>query len=195
LPCESILIVEDNAINVKLARLLLVKEGFEVRSAGDSGEAFRALHSFRPSLILMDIQLPGMDGLELTRRLKREPETRDAIIIALTAYAMKGDEEKARAAGCDGYITKPINTRTFVEQIRQYLEKTAPTRSPGIQSGDPNDLLRELRNGFIAEGEESSRRIADADPSAFNLDALRRVVHHWIGIGGTLGFPQGQISI
>jgi len=194
MPCESILIVEDNAINVKLARLLLAKEGYEVRSAGDSVEAFEALLSFRPSLILMDIQLPGMDGLELTRRLKQGPETKDAIIIALTAYAMKGDEEKARAAGCDGYITKPIDTRTFVEQIRQYLGKTAPTPTPRAQSGDPNDLLRELRNGFIAEGEESSRRIADADPSGFDLDALRRVVHHWIGIGGTLGFPQVTAS-
>src|SRR5580704_14836583 len=101
---ESILVIDDNVSNVKLARLLLANAGYEVRCASDSAEAFESLRSFQPSLILMDVQLPGMDGLELMRRLKQEPETRGTIIIALTAYAMKGDEEKARAAGCDSYM-------------------------------------------------------------------------------------------
>ena len=91
--------------------MLLLGEGYDVRTAGDAEEALAVLATFRPRLILMDLQLPGMDGLELTRRLKADPATRDIVIVALTAYAMKGDEERARAAGCDGYVTKPIDTR------------------------------------------------------------------------------------
>src|SRR5580658_2141874 len=106
---ETILIVDDNAANLKLARVLLHGEGYEVRTAADAEEALRLLPTFRPRLILMDIQLPGMDGLELTRRLKGDAATNDIVILALTAYAMKGDEEKARAAGCDGYVVKPID--------------------------------------------------------------------------------------
>ena len=106
---ETLLIVDDNAANLKLARILLQREGYQVRTAADAEEALRVLETFTPRLILMDIQLPGMDGLELTRRLKADGATRDIVILALTAYAMKGDEEKARAAGCDGYIAKPID--------------------------------------------------------------------------------------
>ena len=105
---EPILIIDDNPANLKLARVLLTVEGYEVRTAPDAEQAMRILESFRPRVILMDIQLPGMDGLELTRRLKSDPATASIRIIALTAYAMKGDEERARAAGCDGYIAKPV---------------------------------------------------------------------------------------
>jgi CheY-like chemotaxis protein len=188
---EPILIIDDNPSNVKLARLLLANAGYEVRTAADSTEALETLGSFRPRLILMDIQLPGMDGLKLTSRLKEDPVTRESIIVAVTAYAMRGDEEKAKAAGCDGYMSKPIDTRTFVDQIRQYLEKS-PQQLSGAkrESGDPNDLMRELRNGFIAEGAETSRRYADRDHSGEESEAMRRVVHHWAGMGGTLGFPE-----
>jgi CheY-like chemotaxis protein len=110
---EPILVVDDNPANLKLARALLRGEGYEVRTAGDAEEALATLATFRPRLILMDIQMPGMDGFELTRRLKSQPEFQDVVIVALTAYAMKGDEERAFAAGCDGYIAKPIDTRTL----------------------------------------------------------------------------------
>jgi CheY-like chemotaxis protein len=123
-----ILIVDDNPANLKLARVLLSQEGFEVRTAADAAEALRVLEGFRPRLILMDLQLPGMDGFELTRRLKASDAHRDVVILALTAYAMKGDEERARAAGCDGYISKPIDTRTLPGVIAGYL---ADTRSGG----------------------------------------------------------------
>jgi CheY-like chemotaxis protein len=119
-----ILIVDDNPLNVKLVRVLLVTSGYDVRTCADAEEALETLQSFRPSAILMDIQLPGMDGLELTRRLKSDPQTRDITIIALTAYAMKGDEEKARAAGCDGYLTKPIDTASFPSVLAGYLCRT-----------------------------------------------------------------------
>jgi len=118
---EPILIVDDNPTNLKLTKVLLVKEGYEVRTVGDAEEALKVLESFKPRLILMDLQLPGMDGLELTKRLKEAPATKDIRIVALTAYAMKGDEEKARAAGCDGYITKPIDTQAFPGVIAGYL--------------------------------------------------------------------------
>jgi two-component system cell cycle response regulator DivK len=125
---EPILIVDDNPANLKLARVLLTGEGFDVRTAADAREALSVLEGFRPRMILMDLQLPGMDGFELTRRLKASPAHREVIILALTAYAMKGDEEKARAAGCDGYISKPIDTRTLPLVVADYL---AGRRAPG----------------------------------------------------------------
>jgi len=128
MPGEPILIVDDNPQNLKLARVLLTVEGFTVQTAVDAEDALKVLESFAPRLILMDIQLPGMDGLELTRRLKADPAHRHIVIVALTAYAMKGDEEKAYEAGCDGYITKPIDTNALGGQIVEYLARR-PTRT------------------------------------------------------------------
>ena len=118
---EPILIVDDNVQNLKLARLVLTTEGYDVRTAVDAEEALRLLRIFTPRLILMDLQLPGMDGLELTRRLKASPDTRQIVIIALTAYAMKGDDEKAYAAGCDGYISKPVDVGSLPALVRAHL--------------------------------------------------------------------------
>lgn len=118
---ESILIVDDNVDNLAVTQILLEGEGFDVRLAEDASQALNILTTFRPDLILMDIQLPGMDGLELTRLLRHNPGFEDVSIVALSAYAMKGDEENALAAGCEGYITKPIDTRTFVSEVRKFL--------------------------------------------------------------------------
>jgi len=120
-PREPILIVDDNAINLKVLRLALETEGYDVRTAVDAEQAMAVLATFRPRLILMDLQLPGMDGLDLTRVLKASEATRSAIIVAVTAYAMKGDDQRALAAGCDGYITKPIDTRRLAETVAQFL--------------------------------------------------------------------------
>ena len=122
---EPILIVDDNPVNLKLARILLTSEGYQVRTAGSADEAFAAGREAPPRLILMDIQLPDIDGLEATRRLKADPATRDIIVIALTAYAMKGDRDKALDAGCDGYVSKPIDTRTLPGLIASHLAGTA----------------------------------------------------------------------
>src|SRR5713226_177802 len=119
---ERILIVDDSPLNLKLARVLLAKEGYEVRTAPDGLEVLAMLDTWRPRLILMDIQMPGMDGLTLTRRLKGEPATRNIIVLALTAYAMKDDKEKTLDAGCDGYISKPIDTHALPITIREYLD-------------------------------------------------------------------------
>jgi two-component system, cell cycle response regulator DivK len=118
---ESILIVDDNAINVELLRALLEVDGYDIASAARAEEALAVIKTFRPRMILMDLQLPGMNGLELTRILKAGAATREIVIIAVTAYAMKGDEDQARQAGCDGYITKPINTKTLRAAIAAHL--------------------------------------------------------------------------
>jgi CheY-like chemotaxis protein len=118
---EPILIVDDNPANLKLARVLLAGEGYAVRTAADASQALAVLETFRPRVILMDLQMPGMDGFELTRRLKADPTRNGIVILALTAYAMRGDEEKARSAGCDGYIPKPIDTRALPGMIAGYL--------------------------------------------------------------------------
>ena len=125
---DTILIVDDNPVNMKLIRILLTGEGYDVRIAADAKEALEVLTEVHPSLILMDIQLPGIDGLELTRRLKAEPTTRDITIVGLTAYAMKGDEERILAAGCDGYIAKPIDTRTLPDYIKGHLARRDSTK-------------------------------------------------------------------
>ena len=118
---ERILIVDDNQVNLKLMRVLLTGEGYEVRTATDAEEALQVLEKFSPRLILMDIQLPGMDGLTLTRKLKADPARKDTIIVGLTAYAMKGDSARVLEAGCDGYVSKPVDTRTFPQLVADYL--------------------------------------------------------------------------
>jgi len=128
---ESILVVEDNLDNRELTQILLECEGFEVRLAEDAAQALRMFETYRPKLLLVDVQMPGMDGLELTRRLRRDPSSQDAIVVALSAYAMAAEKANALAAGCDGYITKPINTRTFASAVRRYLE--VPARPPRME--------------------------------------------------------------
>lgn len=117
----KILVVEDNTINSKLAQRVLSHEGFEVAIAGDAESALTHVQASPPDLILLDLQLPGMDGLSLTRLLKADPRTRTIQVVAFTAHAMKHELEKARAAGCDGCITKPIDTRQFPAQVAAFL--------------------------------------------------------------------------
>ncbi len=122
-----ILIVDDNPQNLKLARVLLSSEGYEVRTAVNAEDALAAMEAFAPRVILMDVQLPGMDGLALTRRLKSDPRHEKIIIIALTAFAMKGDREKALAAGCDEYVSKPLDTEALPRLIAELLSR-GPSR-------------------------------------------------------------------
>jgi CheY-like chemotaxis protein len=118
---EKILIVDDNATNLKLVAYLMTASGYEVTTALDADAALAAIERDPPRLILMDLQLPGTDGLQLTRRLKANPATHDIIVVAVTAYAMKGDQDRAIAAGCDDYVTKPIDTRSLPETIARHL--------------------------------------------------------------------------
>jgi len=139
-----ILIVDDNEQNLKVARLALESESFDVRTAGDGEQALRVAQTVRPRLILMDIQLPGLDGLQVTQRLKAEPATRDIVVIAMTAYAMKGDREKALAAGCNGYIAKPLDPILLPAQVAEYLEQRfeplpPPAAAAPVASPDAGD--------------------------------------------------------
>jgi CheY-like chemotaxis protein len=116
-----ILVVDDNPVNLRLVTMLLEKEGYAVDNAVDAEQAVELLAHVLPDLILMDIALPGMDGLTLTRKLKADRRFKSVPIIALTAFAMKGDDQKAYEAGCDDYITKPIDTRQFLQRIAKWL--------------------------------------------------------------------------
>jgi two-component system, cell cycle response regulator DivK len=119
---ESILIVDDNELNSKLIKALLTKEGYQVQAAATAAETREMLTTFRPQLILMDVQLPDANGLDLARQIKADPQTGSLIIVALSAYTSPGDAEKAKAAGCDGYLSKPVDARTLPTVLRRYLD-------------------------------------------------------------------------
>jgi len=119
---EKILLVEDNEVNRRLAGFLLRSQGYQVIEATTAQAAFDMIPNNRPDLILMDIQLPGMDGLEATTKLKAEPATANIPVIAVTSYAMAGDRDKALAAGCSGYVTKPIDKTIFLAEISRHLK-------------------------------------------------------------------------
>jgi CheY-like chemotaxis protein len=124
---KRILLIEDNAVNRRLAQFLLKSQGYEVWEATNAAEAFASLKERRPDLILMDVQLPGMDGLTATKQLKGDPSTRDIPVLAVTSYAMKGDEAKALEAGCNGYVTKPIDKTVFLQAVAKVLTEQAGT--------------------------------------------------------------------
>ncbi len=127
MPNSRILIVDDNLINLKLVSDLLQSSGYEISKAIDAEEALKAIRKAPPDLILMDVGLPGMDGLSFTRHLKADDSTKHIRIVALTAFAMKSDEREAFEAGCDGYISKPIDTRSLPDQVARSLRKTIPS--------------------------------------------------------------------
>lgn len=118
---KTILIVEDNELNMKLFHDLLEVQGYKILQTGNGDEAFRLAKEHHPDLILMDIQLPEKSGLDVTRELKAEPDIRDIPVIAVTAFAMKDDEERIRAAGCDDYLAKPISVTSFLEKVKRVL--------------------------------------------------------------------------
>jgi two-component system, cell cycle response regulator DivK len=120
---RSILVVDDNPSNLKLFKYLLALPGYEVTTASNAEQALEVLGQLVPHLILMDLQLPDVDGLTLTRQLKADPRMKDVLIVAVTASAMKGDEERARAAGVDGYMSKPVEKRAFRAMVASYLER------------------------------------------------------------------------
>lgn len=124
---STILVVEDNPVNMRLLRLLLRAHGHEVLEAATGQEALAALHARLPALILLDMQLPGMDGFSLAAMLKSDAQTRAIPVVAITAYAMKGDQERVLAAGCDAYVAKPIDDEALVQVIDDCLAHKEPS--------------------------------------------------------------------
>ena len=118
-----ILIVDDNPLNLEMASFVLEADGLLVATVAEPEQVLARVSAFKPDLVLMDIQLPRIDGLDLTRRLRADPATAELVIVAFTAYAMKGDRDRLLAAGCDGYIAKPIEVAQFAQQVRGYLKK------------------------------------------------------------------------
>jgi CheY-like chemotaxis protein len=123
---KRVLIIEDQPLNLKMMRVLLEIDGYEVLMAVDAEAGLAIVRCEQPDLILMDIQLPGIDGLTATRMIKEDPLLKHIQVIAVTSRAMSGDREKALAAGCVGYITKPIDTRTFTREISRFLQESQP---------------------------------------------------------------------
>jgi len=122
---KTILVVEDHDLNMKLLHDLLQTRGYRVLQAGDGAEGLALARRYRPDLILMDMRLPDISGLEVARWIKVESELSGIPIIAVTAFAMNGDEEKARKAGCDAYITKPISIHDFLATVERYVTRSA----------------------------------------------------------------------
>lgn len=120
---SKVLVVEDNDMNMQLVEFLLEEEGYEILKASSGEEALQSIAQTVPDLILMDIHLPGMDGLTVVREMKNDPRTKRVPILALTAHAMRGDRDRFLDAGCDGYISKPIDVKTFIPAIQSYLVK------------------------------------------------------------------------
>ncbi len=119
---KTVLIVEDNELNLKLFRDLLDAHGYETLESRDGLEALELARKHRPDLILMDIQLPEVSGLEVTKGLKEDEELKSIPVVAVTAFAMKGDEEKIRRGGCEAYIAKPISVASFIATVRRFLD-------------------------------------------------------------------------
>jgi two-component system cell cycle response regulator DivK len=183
---NSILLVDDDPLNVQLVRVLLSDEGYNLRAALNAEDALNLLTTFKPGLILMDIQLPGKSGLELTRELRANPEMNDSRIVALSAEAGRDAERTCLNAGCDGYIAKPIDTSTFPGTVRSYMDKKS--RAVPKEQGDTRDLLRAIRNTFFTESLTELTALLSAE---FQADRARmlRALHRWAGIAGTLGMP------
>ena len=170
----SILVVDDNPTNLKLVSDVLECEGYEILKAVDAEEAQAILAERVPDLLLLDLALPGMDGLTLTRKLRSEERTRLLPIVALTAFAMKGDEEKARAAGCDGYITKPIDTRMLSTSITAYLPTSVATpKSEGMKILIIEDTPSELKLAQLVL-ESSGHSVNGIDAAEKALKAIKK---------------------
>src|SRR5690242_9565986 len=186
---ETVLVVDDAPANLKLTELVLAGAGYDIQTARDAEEALTMLRDIRPRAVLTDLHLPGIDGLELARRLRADPATQDSVILAVTASALRSDEQSAVAAGFDGFIVKPYDTRKLSAIVRQHLARTTAfgTR-PRLEAGSLPTA--ELRRRFLAEGAEQSRRLIETLGTDFDRENARAIFKRWSGLGGTFGEKQ-----
>jgi two-component system cell cycle response regulator DivK len=185
---QPVLLVDDNLQNLRLAGFLLRSAGWVVHTAESAERALDLLESVQFSLALVDIQLPGMDGLELTRRIRNSPAWATLPVVALTAYAMRGDEERMRAAGCDGYIAKPIDTRTFAGRVSVYMEKhPASAESAGEPGLADSPEIVQLKSDFISQSRLEARALLALADVDLGDDATFKTLHRWKGMGSSVG--------
>ena len=195
---ESIIVVDDSAVNLRLTAAVLRSEGFRIQLASNAEQAMMMMRTTLPDLLLVDIQLPGISGLELTRRLRQDTRTRDLLIVALTASVMSGSEQQAYEAGCDGFIAKPIDTRALGSRLRFFLDGQLPSTASATvqQSGLPEGLplsgpeMEGLRRSFLAEGSRQVRRMVEFVHSRFDIGEAARMFHQWVGSSGALGYME-----
>jgi len=191
---ESILVVDDVPINRKLTDMLLRREGFEVHTSADAEEALTLLQAVHPHLMLVDIELPGMDGLSLTRQVKQDPSTCDIVVLALSGRASTGDDRKALEAGCDGYLTKPVDSAKLVTSIREHLKRNArwvrpeEPRTKPVGEVERNTDLETLRNRFLGDSLQQCRQMLDSLGKDLDLKSASRLFHQWVGAAGILGY-------
>jgi two-component system cell cycle response regulator DivK len=201
---ETILIVEDSPVSLKLTAAVLRSEGFMVHIASTAEQALSTLRTMEPHLMLVDLRLPGMSGFELTRQVKQDSRLHQIIVVALTACTTEDDRQRAREAGCDGYLTKPIDTATLVSRVFEYLHPhrsvpptTVAVATPAVEPetvpqpnsfGLPDSEMEDLRLGFIADGAIKSRNLVESLDSEFDAFTAGRLVHQWIGTASMIGF-------
>lgn len=192
---EPILVVDDAPVDLKFMRLVLAHEGYAVRTAGSAEEAFEMLSVYRPDLILAHVRLPGMDGLEMARRIKQDPRTQSIKVLALTAVAGANGNNIAVGAGCDGSLSKPLDTTELAARVRELLDRPAAPPATLAQqdlfgpciSGPEFD---HLRRSFLNEGTERIRQLLNTVGLGFDAAQARRFLHAWVGTGGLLGFNE-----
>jgi DNA-binding response OmpR family regulator len=185
----SILIVDDNPVNLKLTRILLVNEGYRVMTAPNADEALALLHSFPADLVVTDIDLKGVNGLELARRIKKDFPTKPALVLALTTKSSKDLSNQAIDAGCDGFLTRPVDAKSLHERIHQLLNgrQPSPVSKEDLKAATGADL-QALRTRFLSEGREKGRSMLLELEGRFNAEEAQKAVHQWIGTGGLLGY-------
>ena len=189
---ESILIVDDTSVNLRLTQIILVNLGYRVWTASSAEDALEILRRNHPHLVLTDIHLPGMNGLELTRRIKSRPGAGGTLVVALAAFANPGEEQEALKAGCDGCIGKPVEPRSLGVRVREFLDHrraTAATRAETAPLADESDL-RALRQRFLREARAKVRQWGLLLEREFDPEPAVEATHQWIGAAGLLAYPE-----
>jgi two-component system, cell cycle response regulator DivK len=193
---NTILVVEDAPESLKVTARLLRADGHDVHLASTAEQALIALETIRPDLMLVDLQLPGMSGLDLIRRVKEDVQLNEITVVALTACVTEEARQMARDAGCDGYLTKPIEPRILTGRVREYLKQrcdASPVCATDAEPEDDSHLILEsemedLRRSFITDGIVQSLRMLASLESQFDATTASRLVHQWVGTGSLLGF-------
>jgi two-component system, cell cycle response regulator DivK len=195
---ETILIVDDSVVTLKLAAAALRGDGYRVHLASNAEQALTTLRTMIPDLILVDVQLPGMNGLEMARRVRQDARTAEVLMIAFTAALGVDDMHHAFEAGCDGYVTKPIDIRLLGERIRGFIDGNSeltpsgagtepPPIPPAVTLAGPE--MDALRRKFLTGAIREVRRMLEFLNAGFDAAAASRKLHQWIGSAGALGYP------